>query len=78
MNENGNSPAYPVPLGPDETWAEGRGSPNGMTKREEFAKAAMQGMCAGGWSTDPLGTAAQALAHADALLAALQGEAPNE
>lgn len=61
----------------------------GLTKREEFAKAAMQGLLAhqGAYSNEanygpgvepPSRVAASALAHADALLAALAEEPKND
>jgi len=48
----------------------------GLTKREELAKAAMQGLCSahdksGTWSHDPITVAIAAVEYADALLAAL-------
>lgn len=79
---DGNEPASPF------TWwdhsLEGpapRETYSGLTKREAFAMAAMQGMCADGFYdvNDPTGRPAQrcanaAVRHADALIAALNGE----
>lgn len=68
-------PAYPLAVPVEFQYAE-----NGLTKREAFAMAAMQGMLAGnatynGKSDDRGALARDAVAHADALLAALRGDA---
>ena len=70
MTPNGNQPAYPQhlvmePLHHDWHY--------GLTKREEFAKAAMQGMC-GDSSRDGShqAFAEDAVKFADALLAELE------
>jgi hypothetical protein len=59
-------------------WGEHGTRLGGLTKREEFAKAAMQGMCA---AADPMKVAALrnciancAVEQADALLAALEDQ----
>jgi hypothetical protein len=84
-----NEPAYPqmhtiIPENEDNPHVHRRF--NGLTKREEFAKAAMQGILANGWlivranidgklqaeSTHPEDVAKQAKRHADALLAELE------
>jgi hypothetical protein len=49
--------------------------PNGLTKREEFAKVAMQGLLTHG-DLPPESVAASAVYAADALLAELVKEAP--
>ena len=66
MTTNGNLPAYPV--GNSD-----RRDLIGLTKREEFAKAAMQGMC-GDSSRDGShqAFAEDAVKFADALLAELE------
>lgn len=69
--KNGDMPAMPIELS-----GFGQFAPEaylGLTKREEFAKAAMQGMCAhsGDWH-EPAHMAIDAVAIADALLAELE------
>jgi len=44
---------------------------SGTTKREDFAKAAMQGILAGGTDLSASGVATTAVTHADALIDAL-------
>jgi hypothetical protein len=64
---NGDKPAAPVPL---EAW-------NGLTKREAFAKAAMQGLLANSQlakDITDLALATSARNFADATLAALEAE----
>lgn len=51
------------------------GSP-GMTKREAFAMAAMQGLVVHGFITDGPAAASLAVCHADALLAELVKDQP--
>jgi hypothetical protein len=71
---NDGEPAFPVPVGEREFWdREENGSPNGITIRDYFAAAAMQGFV----SSYPNGEGgdADAIAHdsytlADAMLAA--------
>ena len=62
--QNGDSPAYP-----HETYY-------GLTKREEFAKAAMQGFCANPDLLDSTRHRLSAMAYeiADAMLRAGEGE----
>ncbi len=44
---NDGEPAFPVPVGEREFWdREENGSPNGITIRDYFAAAALQGMMA--------------------------------
>lgn len=75
-----NAPAYPLHLAGD--W--GSETCYGLTKREAFAMAAMQGMCSNpsiigpsarcGWdyvNCTPVGLAQAAMAQADALLSEL-------
>jgi hypothetical protein len=72
--QNDGEPAFPVPVGEREFWdREENGSPNGMSLRDYFAAAAMQGFV----SSYPNGAAgdAEAISHdsytlADAMLAA--------
>ena len=46
---NDGEPAFPVPVGEREFWdREENGSPNGITIRDYFAAAALQGMIASG------------------------------
>ena len=62
----GSEPAYPL---------DGAGAPTGLTIRQEFAKAAMQGILAHTrdvqWVMPPEQVAKLAVQHADALLAEL-------
>lgn len=72
--DNSSAPAFP---GSEKN---GDGSHHyshpGLTKREEFARSAMQGMVTGYWTTDACGLSPEeisehAVGYADALLAAL-------
>ncbi len=49
---------------------------HGLTKREAFAMAAMQGLVANGFSVDTAGSSQFAVKHADALLAELEKDQP--
>jgi hypothetical protein len=73
MTENGNKPAYPVTLDWDDVQKKviPTTSKPGLTKREAFAMAAMQGIIAesGGGPPD---VAHRAVAMADALLIELE------
>ena len=74
--KNGNLPAMPIPNGADGTpWtARDLGNPEqviGLTKRETFAMAAMQGILSCGNYTY-VDAASDAVKHADALLAELE------
>lgn len=60
---NGDRPAYPTDRIADEAC-----HANGLTKREAFALAAMQGMLAGDWGTIA-GVVCSAYEIADAMLA---------
>ena len=83
VEERGNEPAMPEALRSFEDRAgytihESRG---GLTIREHFAGLAMQGLLAcpsdhdyGSWEAALAGIANSAVAHADALIAALNGE----
>ena len=62
MATNPNDPINPL------TTAEGEVNQNGMNKREEFAKAAMQGILANGATTTPSSVASEAVLNADALI----------
>ncbi|NLA68012.1 MAG: hypothetical protein GX856_07190 [Gammaproteobacteria bacterium] len=78
MSDNGSLPASPVPLCPGEHFR-GHGPADGLTKREAFAMAAMQGIRANaGWidhaAFDSAAVASQAVCDADALLAELAKE----
>ena len=72
---NDGGPAYPQSIHPD-------GPFGGLTKREAFAMAAMQGLLAGGWGDsvphDDVAATSDAAAfsvmYADALLAELNKE----
>jgi hypothetical protein len=66
---NGNDPAYPCDIGPYMR--------NGLTKREAFAMAAMQGFiaCRNNWDAEQI--AAASIEQADALLAELSKESPK-
>jgi hypothetical protein len=89
MNTNANQAAYPVSAEVEREFGINGWGSIGLTKREAFALAAMQALLsrdtakprdASSEAMDEfvrLG-ATYALKHADALLAALQGEAPNE
>lgn len=75
--KNGDRSAYPVPLNPGEIYS-GHDTPDGLTKRELFAMAAMQGFNANP-ATDLLkwderDTAEASIRFADALLAELSKE----
>jgi hypothetical protein len=68
--KNADRPAMPVPgLHEDEDF-------NGLSKRERFAMAAMQGLLASGYFDDGRHRVAdvtsEAIEHADALLASLE------
>lgn len=68
MNENANALAYPLhAVGTTAT---------GLTKRELFAAMAMQGALGGvaGTHLVPYNLARESVAHADALLAALEAQ----
>lgn len=65
----GNEPAYPSCVWVGDSHA---GHTQGLTKREEFAKAAMQGILAGGWNVHEFGASYLALQHANAMLAELE------
>lgn len=70
----GNESAYPRLLPPQGQWTEYE---FGLTKREEFAKAAMQGMCGneGEYANASYERAAErSVTQADALLEALAKE----
>ena len=55
---NDGEPAFPVPVGEREFWdREENGSPNGMSLRDYFAAAALQGLMGnsgGPWQADPM------------------------
>jgi len=88
-NENGNLPAMPqsVAIGPsgDVEYSERDGG-GGMTKREQFAAMAMQGMLSNKYVSEfsteinddgydmPNGLANNAVRYADALLAQPEGK----
>jgi hypothetical protein len=71
---NDGEPAFPVPVGEREFWdREENGSPNGITIRDYFATAAMQGFVSS--YPNGQGDGAEAIAQdsytlADAMLAA--------
>lgn len=68
----GDAPAFPVINAP--------GAPEdypGLTKREEFAKAALVAVIRSFGACDPEGSADAAVRHADALLAALSPHTPR-
>lgn len=78
--KNADMPAMPIP---DDSESGGslpsahidENGANGLTKREEFAKAAMQGLCANsipGRHNIPENLAHEAVNYADALLAELE------
>ena len=72
---NGNAPAYPIHVECPRTgpWTE-----YGLTKREEFAAMAMQGMCGDPGRRGPIEAYARdAVKFADALLAELAKEQPK-
>jgi hypothetical protein len=68
----GSEPAYP----PNAGWRDNEESCRGLTKREAFAMAAMQGMFAAPSGCLMTEIAEFAVNAADALLAALSGDAP--
>ena len=72
---NGDIPAYPQERA---LWVEGIGScptiATGLTKRERFAMAAMQGLCTTGGYHNYADLAHDAVRNADALLAELAKE----
>ncbi len=71
--KNADMPAMPVLYAPNQHGGMERCGTNGLTKREAFAMAAMQGLCvsSGRYST-PQDMAHAAVKAADALLAALE------
>jgi hypothetical protein len=73
--KNSDMPAMPMPDVGDVAFAEQCRPLRGLTKREMFAMAAMQGLCASsieGSHNRPEILSVDAVAHADALLAALE------
>lgn len=72
MNNNGNLPAYPVSCVDDDGHMTGtQYQISGMTKREQFAMAAMQGILAT-MLMRPEDAAEKAVKYANALLAELE------
>jgi hypothetical protein len=73
---NDGEPAFPVPVGEREFWdREENGSPNGMSLRDYFAAAALQGVIAhiisvGNSNGSALRYAECAYEYADAMLVA--------
>jgi hypothetical protein len=69
----GSQQAYPHTLVRRDAWGnQDSAAGAGLTKRELFAAMAMQGMLSAGTGVDENDRAAGAVAHADALLAALK------
>lgn len=67
--KNADRPAFPLDGDQQSNWIQGYGSEYGMTKREEFIKAAMQGLCANPEYNGSIGgMAREAIARADATL----------
>ena len=73
MIKNGDLPAMPVSCSETLCQMTGTVKPEfaGLTKREQFAMAAMQGICASGPGVD-VDIAWEAVSLADALLAELE------
>ena len=69
---NADMPASPVLYAPGQHGRMEQCGTSGLTKREAFAMAAMQGLCSKDGYHTPQDLALDAVAQADALLAALE------